>query len=167
MESPGNGAVQAWLDKNELAELVARVSSAVDRGDRERIIACYTEDSYDDHGAFKGSGREFADFICGPGSMSALHHLLGQSVFDVQGDEAWGETFFTFHGALGPADLTGYGRYVDYFRKTDGGWKLRYRRVVPDAVPAGDDRGAYWPASRDRTDPSYDHLRWPDVEPST
>jgi len=25
--------------------------------------------------------------------MSSMHHLLGQSVFEVDGDEAWGETF--------------------------------------------------------------------------
>ena len=32
-------------------------------------------------------------------SLDAMHHLLGQSVFEVKGDEAWGETFFIFHGA--------------------------------------------------------------------
>jgi hypothetical protein len=88
-----------------------------------------------------------------------MHHLLGQSVFDVQGDEAWGETFYVFHGGVGPAEVSGHGRYVDYFRRTGGTWKLVYRRVVPDAVPAGDDLASYWGARRDGADPSYDRRR--------
>jgi hypothetical protein len=152
---------QRWSDKLELAELVAILSSAVDRGDRERIASCYAEVSYDDHGTFKGPGQEFAGFVSRPGPMGAMHHLLGQSVFDVEGDEAWGETFYVFHGTVGTVGVSGYGRYVDYFRRIDGTWKLAYRRVVPDAVPAGDDQSAYRKPSRGRDDPSYDRLRWP------
>jgi hypothetical protein len=153
---------KGWLDKLELAELVATLSSAVDRGDSERIVSCYAEESFDDHGAFRGCGRAFAAFVCGPGSMSRMHHLLGSSVFDVQGDEAWGETFFVFHGVVGTAAMTGCGRYIDYFRHVDGHWKLAYRRVVPDEIPVGDDLTAYWPARRDGGDPAYDHRRRPD-----
>ena len=43
----------------------------------------------------KGSGQEFAELICAPsnpGAQMTMHHMLGQSVFDVQSDEAWGET---------------------------------------------------------------------------
>jgi hypothetical protein len=151
--------VQAWIAKSELAQLVAVLSSAVDRADRARIASCYTEDSYDDHGVFKGSGAEFADLICTSGSMLSMHHLLGQSIFDVRGDEAWGETFYSFHGIAGSSPVSGHGRYVDYFRRIEGEWKLASRRVVPDAVPAGDDADAYWRPSRDRDDPSYDRRR--------
>jgi hypothetical protein len=160
--SDPRAAGMEWLDKLELAELMAVLSSAVDRGDRQRIVSCYAEESFDDHGVFKGSGRAFSEFVSGRGSMSRMHHLLGQSVFDVHGEEAWGETFFVFHGAAGTSALSGCGRYVDYFRKTDGRWKLVYRRVVPDESPSGDDPTAYWQARRDRTDPSYDRLRWPE-----
>jgi hypothetical protein len=154
--------MEVWLDRLELAELVAVLSSAMDRGDGERIASCYAQDSFDDHGAFKGSGRAFAEFVCGPGSMTRMHHLLGQSVFDVQGEEAWGETFFIFHGAAGSSTMSGCGRYVDYFRMIDGRWKLVYRRVVPDEVLDGDDLTAYWTARRDGSDPAYDHRRGPD-----
>jgi len=161
MDDAVSAGARTWLDKAELAELVAVLSSAVDRGDRDRIVGCYSADSYDDHGVFKGSGREFADFVCGPGAMTTMHHLVGQSVFDVVGDEAWGETFFVFHGTFGTTAVSGHGRYVDYFRRDDGAWKLAYRRVVPDAVPAGDDLSAYARASRGRGDPSYDRRRGP------
>ena len=162
MDNPTGGDAQPWIDKLELAELVAVLSSAVDRADRDRIVSCYAEDSFDDHGTFKGTGRAFADFVCGPGPMSSMHHLLGQSAFDVRRDEAWGETFYVFHGAAGATQVSGYGRYVDYFRRIGGTWKLAYRRVVPDAVPAGDDPAAYTQSHRDRSDPSYDRWRSPD-----
>ena len=153
-------AMQAWADKCDLAELVAVLSSAMDRGDRERIAACYAEESYDDHGSFKGSGREFADFMCEAGPLQSMHHLLGQSVFHVEGDEAWGETFWVFHGRAGSTEVSGYGRYIDYFRRIDSAWKITYRRVVPDRTP-GDDPSTYWSPSRDRSDPVYDRRRWP------
>ena len=155
---------ESWKDKLELAELVAILSSAVDRGDVERITSCYAEDSYDDHGTFKGTGREFAEFVSAPGPMSTMHHLLGQSIFDVEGDEAWGETFYGFNGTAGATRVSGHGRYADYFRRIDGSWKLVYRRVLPDAVPAGDDSTAYSQPSRGRDDPSYDRRRGPDDE---
>jgi hypothetical protein len=63
-----------------------------------------TSQSYDDHGGFKGSGSEFAEMICAPAGRAGqlnMHHLLGQSVFDVHGDEAWGETFFVMHALIG------------------------------------------------------------------
>jgi hypothetical protein len=166
MDDAGGAADgQLWIDKLQLAELLAVLSSAVDRADRDRIAWCYTEDSYDDHGTFKGTGAQFADFVCRPGSMTSMHHLLGQSVFDVRGDEAWGETFYVFHGSAGSAQVTGHGRYVDYFRRIGRTWKLAYRRVVPDVVPAGDDPAAYWQPRRDRDDPSYGPRRRPETPP--
>jgi hypothetical protein len=157
-----------WTDKLELSELVAVLASAVDRADRERIASCYAEDSFDDHGSFKGSGCAFADFICDAGFMTFMHHLIGQSVFEVDaaGQQAWGETYFTFQGGVGPTVVTGCGRYADYFVKADGAWKLKYRRVVPDLSPAGDDPANYWQASRDRDDPSYDRRTGPDAPPA-
>ncbi len=156
--------LSGWVDKLALTELIAALSAAVDRADRAGIVACYAEDGYDDHGAFKGSGREFAEMICAPTSRSGqmtMHHLLGQSVFDVEGDQAWGETFFVMHCVVGGETACGFGRYIDYFRKIDGAWRIGYRRVVPDATIPGDDLGAYWQASRDHTDPRYDRLTGP------
>jgi hypothetical protein len=157
--------LQAWLDKSELAELLAVLASAVDRGDRELIGACYAEESYDDHGVFKGSGREFAEYVCAPPSdptsQRKMHHLLGQSVFDVHGDEAWGETFFIFHSVDGSDCQPGFGRFIDYFQRIDSTWKVKYRRVVPDKTAAGYDSTTYASSSRDRSDPLYDHLTWP------
>jgi hypothetical protein len=155
--------VQRWIDKSQLSELVSELASAVDRADRERIALCYSEDSQDDHGAFKGTGRAFADYICDSGFFTFMHHLIGQSLFelDADGRQAWGETYFTFQGGVGSSVVRGCGRYVDYFVKIDDAWKLKYRRVVPDLSPAGDDPSLYWLASRNDRDPSYDRHTGP------
>src|SRR3954468_22937483 len=88
-------------DKADLAELVAQISRGVDRSDYDLIASCYTEGSIDHHGAFRGSGREFADYICNQSPVSKtarfLHHSLAQSIFTVDGDRAFGETYFNFH----------------------------------------------------------------------
>ncbi len=130
----------------------------MDRGDRDGIASCYAPDSYDDHGAFKGSGQQFADFLCNTSHPLKTHHQLGQCLFDVSGEEAWGETYFTMYG-LGNLPL--YGRYVDYFQRLDDQWLLKYRRVVPEVTVVGDDIESYWRSGRDRSDPVYDHLRAP------
>jgi hypothetical protein len=146
---------------------VARLSAAVDRADEAAIVACYTEDSYDDHGSFKGSGAAFAAMICSPSSPTrrmVMHHLLGQSVFDIEADDAWGETFFVMHAVIEDRTTTGFGRYIDYFRRTDEGWKVGYRRVVPDKTLPGDSADAYWQPSSGRDDPRYDRLTTPPGE---
>ena len=156
--------LQTWLDKLALTELVSILSAAVDRGDRDTIIDCYAPDSYDDHGAFKGSGREFAEMICAPaplGRQMTMHHLLGQSVFDIAGDEAWGETFFVMHAVIEGRTASGFGRYVDYLQRMHDAWKLVYRRVVPDATIPGDDLTTYWQSHRGSADPRYDRLTAP------
>jgi SnoaL-like domain len=124
-------------DKLELSELVARVSRGVDRADLDMIVSCYTDDSVDHHGAFTGTGREFAEYICRRSPISSqarfLHHSLAQSIFTVDGDRAFGETYFDFHMQTEPGTLfQGTGRYVDEFARRDGVWLLKERRVVTE-----------------------------------
>src|SRR5262245_2477507 len=52
--------LKTLADKMALTELVARLEQAVDRMDREGILACYSPRSFDDHGRWRGSGEEFA-----------------------------------------------------------------------------------------------------------
>ncbi len=152
--------------------------------DRDLIASCYTVDSQDHHGSFRGTGAEFADYICGdspiPKASKSMIHILGQMLFEVRADEAFGETAFTLSMAITEEDLfqpfntamasgnlfQEVGRYVDYFKRIDGQWLLHYRRVVIDwqgvipgtngDVPVGGVR-----STRDRTDPVYDECREP------
>jgi len=75
------------------------------------------------------------------------HHLLGQSIFDLHGDEAYGETFFVFHAIMEGNYRVSLRPYIDYFRRIDSEWKVVYRRVVPDHTLTLDDLTNYWPAA--------------------
>jgi SnoaL-like domain len=152
-------------DKIELAELVARVSRGVDRADFDMIVSCYTEDSVDYHGTFTGTGREFADYICHRSPISSharfLHHRLAQSIFAVDGDRAFGETYFDSNLQTEPGTLfQGIGRYLDEFVRRDGAWLIKERRVVTEwtgthQVTALEPSGQDLTGSRDRSDPLY------------
>ncbi|MGI5519101.1 nuclear transport factor 2 family protein [Streptomyces sp. CA-106131] len=163
--------LETLADKLALTELVARLEQAVDRKDREEILACYSQKSFDDHGRWRGSGEEFAEFICNnPGFTTAskfIYHLMGQSIFEIEGDEAYGESYFAYWMQTSEDRLyQSIGRYLDYFERADDGWRITYRRVVMEwdgtlvaenAVPGGHFRG-----TRDKTDPLYKRLKWPE-----
>jgi hypothetical protein len=153
-------------DRLELTDLLARLARGIDRGDRELVTSCYTEDSFDDHGGFRGTGAEFAAYICGGSPISktakTLQHVLGQTVWDIEGDEAFGETAYGFDMVTSEDKLfRSFGRYVDYFKKVDGTWLLHYRRVVSDwggivEAEASPSAGGQIGSTRDTNDPSYD-----------
>jgi hypothetical protein len=160
-------------DRLDLLDLLARLSRAIDRSDRETIISCYADESYDDHGGgYAGSGAGFADYICGAsptsGNAKFLLHLLGQSLFDIDGDEAFGETAYMMDLQLASGELVhASGRYLDYFQRIKGSWKIKYRRVVSEYT--GTVNATEYPRSpgqlssaRDKSDPVYHPRRWPD-----
>jgi hypothetical protein len=141
-------------------------------------VDCYAEESYDEHGSgFQGSGAGFADYICGgsptSGGAQFLLHLLGQSLFDIDGDEAFGETAYMMDLKVASGDLVhASGRYLDYFQRIDGAWKVKYRRVVSEWT--GSVTGIEYEkapgqlrSSRDKSDPVYNPKRWPDNATST
>ena len=80
--------------KLEIAELLARYCRGIDRLDTELIASVYHEDAYDDHGTFKGSGKEFArQVIGGLSRYERTMHFLGTSLIEVEGNLAHGETY--------------------------------------------------------------------------
>jgi hypothetical protein len=160
-------------DRLELLDLLARLSRAIDRADHDAIVACYAEESWDEHGTgYQGSGRGFADYICGgsptSGGAQFMLHVLGQSLFDIDGDEAFGEIAYMMDLKTAAGELVhASGRYLDYYQRIDGSWKVKYRRVVSEYT--GTVNATEYPkapgqltSARDTTDPVYHPKRWPD-----
>jgi hypothetical protein len=151
-------------DRAALQDLLATLVRADERGDFDLIVSCYTEDSYDDHGRFRGTGREFADYICHKSfsvSSRFRHHHLGQSSFEIDGDEAFGETYFIFHMETETgAFIEGCGRYLDDFVRIDGRWLIKRRRCVEEWTGEVEAKKLPKPADalvsyRDERDPLY------------
>jgi len=79
-------------DRRELHELVLRLARAIDRNDREGILACYQSDAVDDHGEFKGPAEGFADWVAmlHRERIESMSHLIANHLVEIAGDEARG-----------------------------------------------------------------------------
>jgi hypothetical protein len=128
--------IQTLLDHHEIQQLLATYCHGCDRGDEVEMASVYSEDSFDDHGPRKMSGRELAIDTVGDTSASIVSHQLGQSLIRVQGDAAGAETYF-LATVIYPPDAEGRqdinqlaGRYVDELRREDGAWRIKRRTCV-------------------------------------
>ena len=97
-------------------------------------------DAWCEYGFINSGPSEFIDY-----AMEALRghaanqHMIGNVLIEVDGDEAFGEVYFTAYHKVQtePADGGGgedvyedtviAGRYLDRYEKRDGVWKFAYR----------------------------------------
>jgi SnoaL-like domain len=130
-------ALQEIVDHHEIRKLLSVYCHGCDRGDQHRMAGVYLEEAWDDHGTYKGSGKGFAKQVMSnlASQRQKLVHLLGQSLIDVNGDEAGAETYFLASNVK--ADKDGHdvvhllsGRYVDTLRRENGQWKIAKRICV-------------------------------------
>jgi hypothetical protein len=63
-------------------------------------------------------------------------HMLGQSMYEQDGDRATGEVYCLAHhldpALNGPSNYVMYMRYEDRYRRVDGQWRIETRRVNID-----------------------------------
>jgi hypothetical protein len=164
-----NEHVQTLLDKQSIYEVLVTYCRGVDRCDEDLIRSAFHEDSYDDHGYWKGPGHELAPFLADRlrNANSATTHSITNVLIELDGDLARSES--QVHATLirkgsDPVvvDVVG-ARYLDRLSRRDGRWRIEHRIVVldwlgtevwPDSAPAvpteGFARGARCPE-----DPSY------------
>lgn len=132
--------LQVLIDHHEIRQLLALYCHACDRGDRELMASVYSgPDSFDDHGLVKAPGPKYATRMTANilERTEAVWHVLGQSLIQVNGDEAAAETFFLGFMRLRPVDGMSRlnqlaGRFVDQLRRIDGRWKIHHRVCVRD-----------------------------------
>lgn len=140
---------------------IFRYCRGVDRGDVEMIASAYHEDADENHGPFRGTGRQFAEYLVplmDPIAQTGGHHVTN-ILIDRDGDAANVESYFiAFHAqsAGGRAFVTG--RYLDRFEYRHGQWKISQRRVIidTDEPPQGSiDLSGYPRGARREADPSH------------
>ena len=165
--------LQEMLDHYEITKVIKQYCHGCDRCDYVRMSAVYAADSWDDHGATKCSGPDYARYATtGMTANNMCAHVLGQTLTDVRGDEAGAETYFVANiridGADGVERLNQIGgRYVDLFVREKGQWKIKKRQVVKEwsiSWPITDDWQAgapYVQAHRSNQDPACTTLNMP------
>lgn len=140
-------SLQELLDRQALAELVACYSRAVDRRDLALLRSLYHPGAIHDHGGlFRGDRDAFVAWLAVAMQDVATQHLVGNTLFAIDGDRAEGEVYtINFHvigGAQG-RDYIASGRYLDTYRREDGRWLFASRQRLLDwawegpSVPVG------------------------------
>ena len=134
-----DSALQELLDERAIRRVLALYAHGCDRCDTALMAGTYTADSWDDHGHVKADGAEFSRVMTQeliPGTTETLSHLLGQSLIELDGDEARAETYFV---AVTRSTVDGVpmcnqlgGRYVDKLRRDGSEWKIAERICVRD-----------------------------------
>lgn len=168
--------LQRLLARTEICEVLARYARGVDRADGELLTSCYHADAIEEHaGNYSGNAHEYVDGAIGRiQKMGVMHHLLGSSHIEFDGDKAWVETYvWTFLRMDGEGDaldtFTG-GRLIDRFERREGSWKIAHRRTILDwnrDIPSAEgwcgglfnfDNPGALRGSKDRSDPSYERF---------
>lgn len=143
------------LAKQTCTDLVHSFARAVDRCDREMILSLFHPDGTDDHGQFRGTAREFVDWVIPVlQAMERTQHFISNVQVDVRGEQAWSEAYFSAHHDMVGGDGTPIhyivgGRYLDRFERRDGDWRIVHRGCVFE-----------WNTTQPRTD-AWDRLHGP------
>ncbi|MGN6356829.1 MAG: nuclear transport factor 2 family protein [Novosphingobium sp.] len=162
------------IDRSEIHRVMLRYARGLDRLDNALARGCYWDDAIEDHGQFVGTPDDFiayADRVTL--SFEAVQHAILNHICDLQGEDAYTETYFQFTGVTageGP-NFVSTGRYVDHFQKRPGThgaeWRIADRVTivesqmdVPKSAMLAKMPSAYTAeepsqARRDRTDVSY------------
>jgi len=147
----------------EIQQVLYRYCRGVDRRDPALIASVYHDDAVDQHGAWEGLGRPFAEHLVPKMDQAApvgQHHVTN-ALIEVRGGAADVESYFI---ALHPEAEGGHalvcGRYLDLFERRAGVWRIARRRVVIDlsrslgAAEPWPAAGAFPVGGRREADPS-------------
>jgi hypothetical protein len=169
MDAQFERKLRELVDRNEIWRVLQKYGRGLDRLDSALARSCYWDDAIEDHGNDVGRPDAFIEWANQTtlAFQSSQHGLLNHSC-DLQGDDAYCETYFLFSGVTGgPMNFMSTGRYIDHFQKRGGQWKIANRVCiiegkfdVPASAMGAELLPAYTPeepcqAARDRSDISY------------
>jgi uncharacterized protein (TIGR02246 family) len=126
-------------DRQMINDLFVRYAGALDAGEVETIVGCFTEDGILESpvvGEYAGRQgiREFAErFARFRAQGSQLRHFLANLAVQVDGDQARATCYLlTVMTRNGKSELTPPGRYDCTLQRVDGAWLFKRRLVVLD-----------------------------------
>lgn len=142
------------LAKQACSELSARYSRGLDRLDRDSLLSVFFEDAWCEYGFYNGPPAPFIDFaLSALADHSANHHMVGQILIDVEGDEAFGEVYFNAYHKVpaeaGFQDMIIAGRYIDRYECREGLWKIAYRSERNDFSTTAPSSDSYFEQAPD------------------
>lgn len=159
------------IDRQDIWAVITRYARGIDRLDRAMVRSCYWDDCIDDHYSYIGGPDYFIDVTFAAAKETSIiqHHGLSNHTCEIDGDNAYCETYYTFIGEnKEPPHLLSMGRYIDHMQRRDGVWKYANRATIieknftltdyhEDAKirAEGLNLGPLLPTARDNSDVSY------------
>jgi 3-phenylpropionate/cinnamic acid dioxygenase small subunit len=130
--------LQEFADRAAIVDAVIAYATALDTRDWERLGSLFADDAcweYSGSGErLLGPGAIVARISASLGRFDATHHLNGNHVTAVHGDEAEHTCYYQAQhvrlGFAGGDKFLGGGRYEDRLRRTAGGWRFTHRRII-------------------------------------
>jgi hypothetical protein len=124
-------SVEELLIREEITDVIKRLARGTDRLDEQAMASCYHPDGFDDHNSFRGSGTEFARWVCEvlPHFRSTMH-FIGPPAIRLEGDPlsvAHCDTYCVAHHVGEDTDMVLGLRYVDRFELREGAWLIAKR----------------------------------------
>jgi len=120
--------VDELLAREEIKDVIKRLARGTDRLDEELMASCYHPDGFDDHNSFRGSGTDFAKWVCQVlPHFEATHHFIADPYIEIDGDVANVDTYCEAHHVGADTDMILGLRYVDRFERRDGTWLIARR----------------------------------------
>ncbi len=122
-----------------IEDLFVRYAAALDEGDAEGVVGCFTDDGWLDSpivGRHQGKARlrQFAQKIVESKQRGAqLRHVVSNFRVDVAGDRGRARCYLLdFATAAGECELLSSGEYDCELRRVDGEWLFASRIVRMD-----------------------------------
>ena len=126
-------------DRFAINDLFVRYTCAIDAGDVDTLVNCFTEDGslqspavgeYAGRPAIRAFAERFAKFR---DNGSQLRHVISNLVASTDGDRGFATCYLTvFLTRNGKSSLMAPGHYECDLRKVDGGWLFQKRVVKHD-----------------------------------
>lgn len=126
--------LESLIDMESIRQSLASYARGIDRQDMSLVTNAYWPEAWDAHGSHEGTAAEYGLFVGKNWPLLRMHHLLGQSYIELNGDFANVETYFIAHQHVlaGGNEYVVAGRYVDRFEQRGDAWKVLHRVVVFD-----------------------------------
>jgi len=131
---PSSTRIDHALSKQALHELCMAYARAVDRADAHLLASVFHEDATVVTGMFNGNAQEYAQKLTPflRENLERCFHSVANEWYDVQGDDAVGESYVIANTTAGGKDTLIGGRYLDSYQRRNGVWKIKTRSFVVD-----------------------------------
>jgi hypothetical protein len=167
-------ALTQLIDRQAITNILYRYCRGVDRMNLADVAACYWPGAIDNHGVYAGDVEGFLDFLKQWEPDGEGAHLVTNVMIDFQSAqralvESYVVSISTANIEGEVQDMSVGGRYLDWFEKRDGQWRIAERTLVIDWNRLCPTRSAWDRAhfplverrgAKSASDPLYEFLDW-------